>query len=360
MTGTSITPAPLLRLRGRVQAVWAGDSLLLRLGPRARRVTPFGEEEMRHLHALRAGLTTEDVHARPWMRELHEAGLLEEVRPPSDDPDLGRFDRLLNFLSELELRGDDRYDMLARLRASHCVVVGLGGLASWTVYNLLCCGVGRLSVVDGDTVELSNLNRSILFTEGDVGRPKVDAARDSALRFSPRTTFDGHHMMIDSAGDLAPILADADLVLGVADQPPWLIKEWVALASHRAGVPFLQASGSRVGPFHRRQGDACSMCDWSGLLRERPERGEMLRRQQLLPRGDSGALSPLGSMTGGMIAMDALRHLLGITPLTADRVWEMGGDLTSVLSEVPNDPDCAVCSDTQTPLPLPSQFVRPA
>lgn len=350
--------APRLRLRGRVQTMWAGDALLLRLGATPLKVAPFGEAELRTLHRLRTGLPEEEITASPWMRDLRDAGFLEELRPPSNDPDLQRFDRLLNFLSELEPRGVDRYALLDRLRTSHCVIVGLGGLASWTVYNLLCCGIGRLTLVDGDTVEMSNLNRSILFTEGDVGRLKVDAAAEAARRFSPRTRVERHPLMVSSADDLAPALKEGDLVIGVADQPPWLVKEWVALAAHRAGVPFLQASGSRVGPFHRGDGEACTICDWSGRLRHRPDYGEALRRQLLLPRGDSGALSPLGSMTGGVVAMEAVRHLLGLTPLTVDRVWEMGGDLTAALQEVPNDPDCAVCSGSDNPVPPPSVAVE--
>jgi hypothetical protein len=342
-----IDDGTLLRLRGRVRAIWVADILL--------RIAPFGEPELAALHELRRGCGPERVESISWMQRLRTEGFLEELPPASDDPDLARFDRLLNFLSELELRGHSRFDLLQRLRDSRVVVVGLGGLASWAVFNLLCCGVGNLTLVDGDEVELSNLNRSILYSEDDVGRRKVDAAADSIRRFSPRTTVETHHLLVTGPDDLVAVLDGSDLVIGLADQPPWLIKQWVAIAGQRSKVPVLQASGSRVGPFHREAGDACSICDWSHQLTRQPLYGEMLGRQARLPRGDSGALSPLGSVTGGLVAMEAVRHVLGLEPLTVNRVWEMDGDFTAAYRDCPKHDRCGACGEPgQQLLALPS------
>ncbi|RME39894.1 MAG: hypothetical protein D6793_00450 [Thermoflexia bacterium] len=68
----------------------------------------------------------------------------------------------------------------ARLRAARVLVVGAGGLGSPVCFYLTAAGVGRLTVIDHDRVSLSNLNRQILYTTADLGRPKADTVRESA------------------------------------------------------------------------------------------------------------------------------------------------------------------------------------
>jgi molybdopterin/thiamine biosynthesis adenylyltransferase len=351
----------MLRLRGRTQMMWVDEALLLRLGATRARVAPFNEERLAELHALRRGCAAARVAAVPWMRRLHQAGFLEECTPASSDPDLARFDRLLNFLSELEVSGVSRFALLRRLREAHCVIVGLGGLASWVVYNLVCCGIGRFTLVDGDVVEMSNLNRSILFSESDVGRPKVTVAAEAMRRFHPRVEVATRRTMVAGPEDLAPALEGTDLVIGLADQPPWAIKEWITLAALRTKTPVLLASGSRVGPFRRDEADACVICDWTHHAERQPRYGELLRRQLRLPRGDSGALSPLGAMTGGLVAMEALRHLLGLAPVTVGQVWELASDFTAGFHPCAKHPACGACGAVgQERLPLPSAALEEA
>ncbi|MGW4792444.1 HesA/MoeB/ThiF family protein [Nonomuraea sp. NPDC004297] len=355
MTGTDTR----LRLRGRAQMIWVDDALLLSLGTTRLRVAPFTEKELPHLHELRGGCAADQVASVPWMSRLHGAGFLEECTPASSDPDLARFDRLLNFLSEMELAGESRFTLLRRLREAHCVIVGLGGLASWVVYNLVCCGVGRFTVIDGDVVEMSNLNRSILFTEADVGRPKVTVAAEAMRRFHPRIEVTTRQFVVTSQEDLVPELEKADVVLGLADQPPWVIKEWVTAAAQRTKTPVLLASGSRVGPFRLDESGACAMCDWSHQIERQPLYGELLRRQLRLPRGSSGALSPHGAMTAAVVAMEAVRHLLGLTPATVNRVWQLAGDFTAGFDPCVKHPRCGVCGTTgDKGLPLPSESLE--
>ena len=66
------------------------------------------------------------------------------------------------------------------------MILGCGGLGSWVAAGLACVGVGRLTLVDDDVVELSNLNRQLLFTEADIGRAKVAAAAGALARVQRR------------------------------------------------------------------------------------------------------------------------------------------------------------------------------
>src|SRR4051812_23997696 len=117
---------------------------------------------------------------------LTELGLLVESethpeRLPAGDAE--RYDRQLAYFAQL--RSGAEAAMQRTLMAARVVVIGVGGLGSWTAAGLACAGVGELVLVDFDTVELSNLNRQVLFGVGDLGTPKVAAAAQFIADFNP-------------------------------------------------------------------------------------------------------------------------------------------------------------------------------
>ena len=77
-----------------------------------------------------------------------------------------------------------------RLRDSRVIVVGAGGLGSPVAYYLAAAGVGTIALADGDRVDLSNLQRQILHTTADLGRAKVESARDKLVRLNPNIKID--------------------------------------------------------------------------------------------------------------------------------------------------------------------------
>lgn len=360
MSGLSSSDDAPIRLRARVKLLAAGGGLLLSLSGRRAKLQPFGARENAFVQALAAGGRPDDICAEVasvfgaeaglaacrWIGALVQAGFCERLDIPHtlDPRDVERFDRLLHFFSEFETDAVSRFDYLERLRRSRVALVGVGGLGTWIAYNLVCCGIGNLVLIDADRVEMSNLNRSILFHEGCVGQPKVSEAAASLVRFAPRTRIDPIVLQITSPADLSPHLGDVDLLVSTVDQPPWQVRLWVTESCARRGVPNIQASGLRVGPLCVPGRSSCCGCDWTRLFGNQPVKRDVVLAQPSLPRGTTGALSPFGSIASGVVTMDAIRFLAGFAPpFTTDAMWHMLPDFSTRIDPLPPEPYCPIC-----------------
>jgi hypothetical protein len=347
-----------IRLRARTQIVGTPEKVLLRLGERQCKIAPCTDSVISLLSKLANG--AEELQLQSYCQEqgghapnlsrclqaLSDRGFLETDHDIGniDQQDIKRFDRFLHFLSEFEHPGITRFELLAKIRNTRVAVIGTGGQGSWIIYQLLCLGIGKLRLIDPDTVEISNLNRSILYDEMSLGRSKVDVAKEAVLRFAPRTEVETAPVWIKCPEDLLPMLSDVDLVIGAADTPPRRIREWIAEACHRAGVPSIQASGFRVGPFTRPGVSSCVGCDWQHQLARNPALEKMLEFQERLPRGASGLAAPVAAITAGVLGLEVARFLTGMPLMTQDAVWEMHDYQTSI-NPVPRHANCQICGN---------------
>ena len=137
-------------------------------------------------------------------------GLPTPARAMRDDDRLLRFSRQI-LLPRIGVEGQERLD------AAHAVVMGLGGLGSPVAAYLVAAGVGRLTLVDFDQVEVSNLQRQILHGEADLGRPKVESARDSLRRLNSDCRIDTVDQRLEDE-PLRQLFAGADVVLDGTDR----------------------------------------------------------------------------------------------------------------------------------------------
>ncbi|MEM8623088.1 MAG: HesA/MoeB/ThiF family protein [Pseudomonadota bacterium] len=103
-----------------------------------------------------------------------------------------------------------------RLKRAGVLVIGAGGLAVPVLQYLVGAGVGRINLVDGDTVSLSNLHRQTLFREADIGQPKVGVAAQSLARLNPETQVVGSPFHFDPT-NAHRLIDEVDLVLDCAD-----------------------------------------------------------------------------------------------------------------------------------------------
>jgi hypothetical protein len=235
---------------------------------------------------------------------------------------LERLDRQLAWLNDRFPAHRDALAAQERLHGATVVVLGCGGLGTWTLAAFACAGVGRLVLVDDDTVELSNLNRQILFRAADVGRPKVRAAAEALRRFNPATTLVEHRRRLASAADVADVVAGASFVVETADRPMYEMPRWVDRACRRHGVPHISAAQHppivRIGPLRVPGRSACHDCAEAAARERYPLYDELAAFRSARDR-PTPTLGTASALVGSLIATEALHLLTGAhEPATLD------------------------------------------
>jgi molybdopterin/thiamine biosynthesis adenylyltransferase len=177
-------------------------------------------------------------------------------------------------------------------------------------------GVGQMTLLDNDAVELRNFARQYLYRTQDIGLPKVEQAAAWVRAFSPATDVRAVSRWIGSPEDVADLLPGADLVVSGVDQPD-NVDAWVNEACVAAGVPYVRGGmfAQRLAYWSVDPGrSACLACHEHELAASAPEHG--LTPQRLatgLDRVNRG-IGPVASMVGALVAMEALRYLTAFAP----------------------------------------------
>jgi molybdopterin/thiamine biosynthesis adenylyltransferase len=189
----------------------------------------------------------------------------------------------------------------ARLARSHVLVVGAGGLGCPVLQYLAGAGVGRITLIDPDDVEESNLHRQPLYRMCDLGHPKAYAAQGALQEINPGVTVDALAEALDPSN--APALVDrADLVVDAADS--YAASYTLSDTCRDAGTPLISASvlgqSGYVGGFCGR---APSL---RAVFPDLPEVGASC--------ATAGVIGPVVGAVGAMQAQMALRVLLGSNP----------------------------------------------
>jgi sulfur-carrier protein adenylyltransferase/sulfurtransferase len=241
--------------------------------------------------------------------------------------ELLRYSRHL-ILPDVELEGQKR------IRAARVLLVGAGGLGSPTALYLAAAGVGTLGIVDFDTVDLSNLQRQVLYGTSDVGRPKIDSARDRIVDLNPHVIVETHRVQLTSANALA-ILGNYDIVVDGTDNFPtrYLVND----ACVMLGKPNV------YGSIFRFEGQASVFSSGAGpcyrcLFPHPPPPG-------LVPScAEGGVLGVLPGLVGTIQATETLKLILGVGDTLAGRLLlidTLGMRFHTV--RIPRDPKCPVC-----------------
>jgi bacteriocin biosynthesis cyclodehydratase domain-containing protein len=350
-------PDAAVRLKPWVELFPAsdGDVYVLRGGARSELVIRRPSRDDREvLAALGEGLVPTTPELAATVAQLRGAGLVEEIDPLDVEllaaSDRIRFDRQLPYFADRAPAGGGGHAEQARLRAATVLVLGCGGLGCWTAAALACAGIGRFVLVDPDVVELSNLNRQVLYGESDLGRPKVDAAADRLQGLDSSIECVRAPTMVQSAADVAALLRHGvDVVVEAADTPPHRLARWVDTACLELGVPHISAAQAppllRVGPLMVPGVTACYSCQEHAARRDHPFYDELVDFR-LTVRAPATTLGPASGIVGAAMAMDVVHLLSGaVTPVTWGRALLI--DIATGeqrLEPVPREPGCPACS----------------
>jgi molybdopterin/thiamine biosynthesis adenylyltransferase len=220
-----------------------------------------------------------------------------------------------------------------RLRAASVAIVGAGGIGSAIIPALAGAGVGRLTIIDGDTVAIDNLHRQTIFTEADAGKAKADCAASvvSALNRHVAVRAIAHRIVRDNAGDL---LAGHDLVIDGSDN--FATRLAVGDACVALGLPLVSAAAIQL------QGQV-------GLWRGRPcyrcFAGDAFDSDDCDNCAELGVLGPLAAATGAFAAVLAVNVLADVGPDQAGFVHLFDGEkLLWRTIRVPAEPACLSCA----------------
>lgn len=345
----------ILQLRPTAHRVLHKGRLVLEHRERRAVIQPYDGMRRHLMELLAKGISPVDLdiamvdrfgpdaaqEAAAILRTLVEADVVRRLKPaPSLPP---RFERTTTYLSQFADASIDEHELIDRVSRSVVVVVGVGGLGSWLVSGLACLGVGTLRLVDFDVVEASNLNRTLLIGENDVGSSKVDAMAQRVAAVTSQTRVTTFPLNLATRGLSPEIVSGADVVLSTADKPAWVVRGAVAETCLAAGVPFLCPSGFRVGPFFTGSGDACAMCEYTRLSREQPAFEDIIAAQVEVPPSQPGSVPHVAASAAAVVLQDVLRLLTGIeSPATRNRVWCADWNLGATFRDCLPEPGC-VC-----------------
>ncbi|MEM9810214.1 MAG: HesA/MoeB/ThiF family protein [Pseudomonadota bacterium] len=221
-----------------------------------------------------------------------------------------------------------------KLAAAKVLIVGAGGLGCPILAYLAAAGAGTITICDGDHVELSNLQRQILYTEHDIGRPKAEAAAERLSSLNSEITIHVTQgvMTDDNARD---IIAGHDLVIEGIDRIKG--RHMINRGCLEAGVPLLSSAASRfegqVGLFRPGKDDhPCYAC----LVPESADDDGLCDRD--------GVLGPVVGMVGSLAATEALKFLAGIEPSLEKSLLILDAKQGTVRRVgLARDPACTVC-----------------
>lgn len=245
-----------------------------------------------------------------------------------NDEQLLRYSRQI-MLPEIDVPGQQK------LLDSHVLIIGMGGLGSPVAMYLASAGIGQLTVVDDDKVELSNLQRQIAHNQNDIGKNKADSAKETLLSLNPDINVNviSHRLNED---ELMTKVKKADVVIDATDN--FTTRFAINRACVTTKTPLVSGAAIRmeaqVSVFNPQQANSpCYRC----LYKEGEELDESCT--------ETGVLAPLVGIIGSIQALETIKVLLEVGETLTGKLLLLDAKTMEWRSvKLKKDHDCPVCS----------------
>ena len=225
-----------------------------------------------------------------------------------------------------------------KLMDASALVVGAGGLGSPLAMYLAAAGIGKLGIVDFDVVDITNLQRQLLHRNDDVGRPKVDSARDTVHGINPDVEVVKIPVHLNSS-NVMEIIEDYDIVIDGTDNFPtrYMINDAAVLGGKavvHGSIFMFEGQATTFLP-----GKGCYRC----LYPAPPPPG-------MVPScSEAGVLGVLPGIVGSTMAIEAIKLVLGIGKPLVNRLLMFDAlDMDFRTVKIRRDPECPICGDNPT------------
>ncbi|MBI5197671.1 MAG: molybdopterin-synthase adenylyltransferase MoeB [Nitrospirae bacterium] len=246
------------------------------------------------------------------------------------DEQIQRYSRHI-ILSEVGGKGQKK------IRESKVFIVGAGGLGSPVALYLAAAGIGTLGIIDGDVVDLSNLQRQVIHHTADIDKPKVLSAKEKIEALNPDVEVIPHHGLLNSK-NVMDLIRDYDIIIDGTDNFPakFLINDAAVLA----GKPLIH------GGILRFVGQVCAIIPhktacYRCIFNSPPPAGLVPSCQE------AGVIGVLAGLIGTIQATEALKLILGIGKPLANRLMTYDAQKMEFREiKLKKNPKCPVCGDS--------------
>jgi molybdopterin-synthase adenylyltransferase len=309
------------------------------------------EELTRSLSNGSAGLDVTQL--KYFVSDLAEAGIVADASFFATDglraDEVDRYSRNLNGWSALSRDGRTASQLQQELGRGRVLMLGAGGLGSVASVALAMAGCHNITVVDFDTIELTNLNRQ-LYTTGEVGMVKVDALKQRLEAINPDIRVDVVPTRLNGPEHVRRVVEQVapDIVVAAIDRPVIAADRWISDACFKFGVPCIcnSVSAGTGMVWSKVPGKTgCFNCDELWSKEKSPDHYEVRRYREKFDVIPGTSAFSFGAMAvGAMIASEVVRCLVKWPMATAGRLVVLDfASLTTTVTDKPAHPDCPVC-----------------
>jgi adenylyltransferase/sulfurtransferase len=219
---------------------------------------------------------------------------MEQIDDILSDSEMLRYSRQIS-IKGMDIEGQEQ------LKLAKVLMIGAGGLGCTAAQYLTVAGIGQLTLVDFDTVELSNLQRQVLHLERNVGQPKVVSAQEKLIELNPHVAIRTINQVLDDT-EIDALVAEHTIVLDCTDNVA--VREQLNKACFHHQIPLVSAAAIRmegmVTVFNYQRDMPCYHC-FSSLFGE-----------QQLSCVESGILAPVVGLMGCLQATEAIKVIAGL------------------------------------------------